>query len=187
MARPSSQTLLLLKGHPGSGKSTLAVTMAQAYGWPLLDKDDIKDHLLDVPGGNGLAYEVLWSMTRRLLSVGQSVIVDSPLSYPQSYATANGLALRIQSQLLVVETRPPRDVWHARLEARLAHESRHKVASWDAMQRLLADYDNCWRYSIDPTHHLVVDSSRSIDAAVAIVSAKIAGLEQPKTTQLEYE
>lgn len=187
--KPRKQTLLLMKGHPGSGKSTLAAGLAQTFGWALLDKDDIKDHLLHVEDGNALAYEILWAMTRRLLVLGQSVIVDSPLSYPQSYATGKELAAQVQAELLVVETRPPEDVWQARLDTRPAHASRHKVASWAAMQRLLSDYDGCWRYPIDPAHHLVVDSSGPVAAAVAAVAKKItkknAERDQPPMSELE--
>jgi predicted kinase len=90
--------LLAMKGHPATGKSTLARALAQHFSWPLIDKDDIKDHLLAAPGGNELAYAGLWQVVERQLALGVSVIADSPLSYPAGYAAAQALARRIQKK-----------------------------------------------------------------------------------------
>jgi predicted kinase len=38
--------LIVMKGFAGSGKSTLARALSRELGWPLVDKDDVKD-LLD--------------------------------------------------------------------------------------------------------------------------------------------
>ena len=38
--------LIALKGLSGSGKSTLGCALSKQLGWPLIDKDDVKD-LLD--------------------------------------------------------------------------------------------------------------------------------------------
>jgi energy-coupling factor transporter ATP-binding protein EcfA2 len=54
--------LLALKGPPGCGKSTLAAALSQRLGWPLIDKDDVKD-LLDgkAADAGGLAYEIMFN------------------------------------------------------------------------------------------------------------------------------
>jgi shikimate kinase len=38
--------LIAMKGFAGSGKSTLGRALSREFGWPLVDKDDVKD-LLD--------------------------------------------------------------------------------------------------------------------------------------------
>jgi predicted kinase len=164
--------LILLKGHPATGKSTLARALARRLRWPLIDKDDVKDFIADLPGGNGLAYEVSWRIVRTQLSLGISVIVDTPLSYPISYETGGNLAAQYDAQLLVVETILDEEVWRQRLESReLPTQSQHKIHSWALMQALLAHYDGCWRYPIDPAHHLRVDTTVDIERLVDTVLA----------------
>ena len=48
--------MIALKGFSGSGKSTLGRALSRQLGWPIIDKDDIKD-LIDgrAPDAGGLA------------------------------------------------------------------------------------------------------------------------------------
>lgn len=160
------QTLLLLKGHPATGKSTLALALARRLGWPLVEKDAIKDHTYHLPQGNVLAYEIMWQVTRHQLEVGLSVVVDSPLSYPLAYATGQELAAAYQTRLLIVETQLAEAQWQARLEDRLHQPPTHRVAGWTNMQQLLEEYNSSWRYPIAPEHHLPVDTSQPVDRIV---------------------
>lgn len=148
-----------MKGHPATGKSTLAGALARRFAWPLLDKDDIKDHTADLPDGNVLAYTILWAVVRRQLAHGLSVVVDSPLSYPVGYATGRRLADESGAHLLVVEVTLQEDTWRERLERRAALENGHRTAGWPAMQRLLESYAGCWQYPILPDHLVRVDGS----------------------------
>lgn len=162
-----------MKGHPATGKSTLARALAQILCWPLLDKDDIKDHTLAAPGGNELAYAILWQVVATQLALGLSVIADSPLSYPIGYDMARKVVCRYGGRLLVVETSLADDEWRRRLEVRSPAESAHKTRGWAAMQALLRRYDGCWQYPIAPEHHLVVDMSRPLAEIVAQVQCRI--------------
>ncbi|MEZ4672877.1 MAG: ATP-binding protein [Caldilineaceae bacterium] len=150
--------LIAMKGHPATGKSTLAAALAQAWKWPLLDKDDIKDHTLGLPNENDLAYAILWQMVATQLRLGISVIVDSPFAYPTLYAQAQTLATNYPARLLVVETQLCETIWRQRLDARLPTESTHKIQGWDRMRAHLVAYNDCWRYPIDPAHHLLVNT-----------------------------
>ena len=51
------RTVIAMQGPPGVGKSTLARALSTRLGWPLLDKDDIKD-LLDGRGEQAGALRV---------------------------------------------------------------------------------------------------------------------------------
>lgn len=166
--------LLLLKGHPCSGKSTLARALARRLAWPLLDKDDIKDHIAALPDGNILAYTILWAVVRRQLAQNLSVIVDSPLSYPIGYDTGRRLAAEATARLLVVELTLDEATWRARLEQRARTETGHKIAGWPAMQTLLHQYAGCWQYPILPQHHLPLASSLPVDQLCAAVLARLA-------------
>ncbi len=162
-----------MKGHPATGKSILAQTLAMHLRWPLIDKDDVKDYVVTVPGGNQLAYAIMWQVVERQLQVGLNVIADSPLSYPIGYATGCALAQKYGAKLLVVETNLDREEWRRRLEARSAAESSHKIRGWQAMQAQLAAYADCWRYPIQPEHHLIVDTSRGVQPLVDQVCERL--------------
>jgi len=153
-----------MKGHPATGKSTLAAALAQLQKWPLLDKDDIKDQTLALPDNNELAYAILWQVVATQLRLGVNVIVDSPLAYPTLYAKAQALAADYDARLLVVETALDEVCWRRRLEERSATASAHKIQGWASMTALLQRYNDCWRYPIDPAHHLVVNTAEPLEA-----------------------
>ncbi len=158
-----------MKGHPGTGKTTLAQALVHHLGWPLLVKDDFKDLLLDCPDANERAYALLWQVTATQLRMGLSVVVDSPLSYPEQFAQAQALAQTYHARLRVVETRLPEALWRARLEAR--PPSAHQVRGWPAMQALLERYANCWAYPIPKSIHRVVDTSQPVEVLTEQVLA----------------
>jgi predicted kinase len=168
------QHLVVMKGHPGTGKSTLARELARRLGWPLVDKDDIKDHTLRLPGGNELAYNILWQVVATQLALGLSVIADSPLSYPIGYVTAQKLAADFHARLLVVETQLDEGEWRRRLDERSPGESAHKVRGWAAMQTQLQVYGGCWQYPIAPEHRLVVDTTQAEEYLVRLVQERLA-------------
>jgi hypothetical protein len=57
--------LIALKGLSASGKSTLGRALSKQLGWPLIDKDDVKD-LLDgyTAEAGGLAYDIMFNIAR---------------------------------------------------------------------------------------------------------------------------
>jgi predicted kinase len=162
-----------MKGHPATGKSTLARALAQRFGWPLIDKDDIKDHTLAFPNGNQLSYAILWQLVETQLALGLSVIADSPLAYPVGYDRARGLAAKYAARLLIVETQLDEDEWRRRLEMRTLDESIHKIRGWAAMQAQLYAYAGCWHYPIEPVHHVIVDTSQPCDVLQEFVQRRV--------------
>ena len=74
--------LIVIAGMPATGKSTLAAGLAEAFGYPVLEKDNIKEVLFDTPGfenyaqkrkldiaANGVLLHVLETMLRADRSV----------------------------------------------------------------------------------------------------------------------
>ncbi|UTH75952.1 ATP-binding protein [Chromobacterium sp. IIBBL 290-4] len=70
----SGRVLLLLSGAPGSGKSTLARRLAEALGWPCLDKDDFLEALFEERGVGDAAWRRALSREAdaRFLAVAQT-------------------------------------------------------------------------------------------------------------------
>lgn len=165
----SVPVLMAMKGHPATGKSALARVIARRFRIPLIDKDDVKDFVLDVPGANQLAYEVMWQVCATQLDLGLSVVAVSPLAYPEGYATAQELAAKYKARLLVIETVLDEALWKQRLDARRPGYSTHKISGWDAMQEQLRAYDGCWQYPIASEHHLVVDTAQPVRSLVRAV------------------
>src|SRR5512137_1186853 len=125
-----------MKGHPGSGKSTVARWMGRALAWPVIDKDDVLDWFwyLDEanPKGGRYAYDAMWQLAETQLSMGLSVICDSPLSEVVGYQDGLALAARYHTGLLVVECICSNEAeWRSRLEARVNEDKpSHQIVTW---------------------------------------------------------
>ena len=153
--------LLLMKGPPGSGKSTLARALSGQLGWPLIDKDDVRDLLDD--SAPGLSYDIMLNVGRRQLLQGLSVICDSPLGYRRTYEHAVAIADEAGATLAVVECRcPDAVVWRERVEARrVLWLPAHHTTTWAAVESYLE------RTAADDGDaigdlHLVIDTTRPV-------------------------
>ena len=78
--------LIIIAGMPATGKSTAAAAVSKAFGYPIIEKDNIKEGLFDVLGFENYqqkraldhaANEVLLRVLRAMLKSGNSVIVDN--------------------------------------------------------------------------------------------------------------
>ncbi len=170
---------LLMKGPPGSGKSTLARALSRRLGWPLVDKDDVRDLLDD--SNPGLAYDIMFSLGRRQLLQGLSVICDSPLGYRRSYERAVRIAQETRARLAVVEcVCPDEEVWRRRIEARQALSlPAHHTTDWVGVQAYHQRTAEDGGYSIAHPH-LVLDTSRPVSELCGHV---LRWLEQPGSAQ----
>jgi predicted kinase len=172
--------LIAMKGHPATGKSNVAAALARRLRCPLVDKDDVKDHILDLPDSNDRAYAIMWQVAGVQLALRINVIAVSPLSYPEGYAAAQALAGKHRAHLIVVETRLDEGEWKRRLNARQPGYSMHKVSGWEAMQEMLRKYDGCWQYPIDPQQHVVVNTVQPLKALVNQVVQRIDAVRRPQ-------
>jgi predicted kinase len=173
--------LIAMKGHPATGKSNVAAALARRLRCPLIDKDDIKDNVLDLPDSNDRAYAMMWQIAGVQLALRLNVIAVSPLSYPDGYAAAQELAAKHRAHLLVVETRLEAEEWKRRLNARRPGYSTHKISGWEAMQEMLRKYDGCWQYPIDPEQHVVLDTAQPLKALVNQVVQRMDAMRRPNS------
>ena len=152
--------LIAFKGLSGSGKSTLGRVLSKQLGWPLIDKDDVKDLLEGYTAeAGGLAYEIMFNIARRQLLQGLDVICDSPLVSSLSYQSARKIAAESSATLAVIECRCSDEyLWSQRIDGRKTFQfPAHHQTDWDAFKRLLPNKLAEGSYTItDP--HLVIDT-----------------------------
>lgn len=174
------QRLLVMKGMPGSGKSTVSRVLSRVLGWPLVDKDDIKD-VLDgrAPDPGGLAYHTMFNVARRQLLQGLSVICDSPLTFPGLYVDARQLASETGALLAVVECEcPDQGLLRERIESRRACPTpSHRVTDWATYRAYFERVLPTTRYPISD-FHLILDTTRPLDDVVAVALAWLEGLAE---------
>lgn len=165
--------LIAMRGMPGCGKSTVARALSRQLGWPLIDKDDIKDILDEhVPQSGGLAYETMWNVARRQLLQGLSVVADSPLTFVMAYEKARAVVRETGAALAVIECRcSDEEIWRQRINARkdMLLPAHHQT-DWDMFlryrQQMLAEMD----YPISDLR-LVVDTVHPLSDGVAEIVA----------------
>lgn len=179
----SGQWLVAFKGFPGSGKSALSRVVSRQLGWPLIDKDDIKDSLDGHTSEAGaLAYNAMFNVARRQLLQGLSVVCDSPLTSNMGYERATRVAVETGAALVVVECRcSDAALWRRRIEARraLGLPAHHKT-DWASLQDHLRTATVESSYPIAHPR-LVVDTVAPVDDLCAGV---IRWLEQQARTRL---
>jgi predicted kinase len=160
--------LVALKGMPGSGKSTLGRAISKRLGWPIIDKDDVKD-LIDGHSDDSatLSYQVMFNIARRQLEQGLNVICDSPLTYEGLYEEARQVAIEAGARLVVLECVCQDEAeWQRRVDARKDLElPGHHMTNWRKLQEYRQSVEGKTEYAIsDP--HLVVHTNRPIDVLV---------------------
>ena len=91
MERKFFMFFLQMSGFPGSGKSTLSRRIAKNTGAIVIDHDIVKTALLEsletrqieTTAAGGISYEIEWALIDFHLSMGHSVILDSPCLYTE--------------------------------------------------------------------------------------------------------
>lgn len=182
MDRSSEETLtmqnksifVLMRGYPGTGKSTIARAIATALRAPLIDRDIIRQKAVDIFGNvhevGRFSYELMFALTEEQLSLGLSVVVDTPLTYRETYEKSLKLADTFSVPMLVVHCQCPPEVQKRRLEGRKGTVSEFQITSWEEWLR--------WkpRFEEFDDHGCMIDTSNPLDDSLAKVMRTIAEL-----------
>ncbi|KAH6779320.1 hypothetical protein C2S52_010557 [Perilla frutescens var. hirtella] len=183
--------VIAMKGHPGTGKSTVAHATAKSLKWPLVDKDHFRDATSAIQQAlietspaaatkllNDLSYDAMWRVVSTQLSLGLSVVVDSPLSRRPHLDRLLGMAAESGATVVVVECKPGNEAeWRRRVELRGGLEW-HKPSTWREMEGLLEGYGGCWDYDVGQVPKLVLDTTAPVQLA-ELVSTVLEFLNSP--------
>ena len=142
-----TKRLIVFSGLPGTGKSQLAEVVARQCGIPVFAKDWLEAVLLDVglmPAERlGYAgYDLLTTLARRQLSLGQSAILDSVASFERIRRQWRELAHEFGAQWQVVEcVCSDEGVHRERLNGRHRHIPGWHELTWADVQRVNSYYE----------------------------------------------
>lgn len=164
--------LMAMKGFAGCGKSTLARTLSRELGWPMIDKDDVKD-ILDgrVQAAGPLAYEIMFNIARRQLLQGLSVICDSPLTGSVSYERAQRTATEARASLVIVECIcSDESLWQLRIDDRKTLQlPAHHQTDWHAYQSLLRQSQFQEHQYLITHPHMVIDTAQPLQQCLTSI------------------
>lgn len=170
-------TLVLMKGPPGSGKSTVATELGRRLGWPVIDKDAVRDLLPDELGG--ISYEAMLALAERQLRIGLNVIADSPLGYGRAYEKARAASGTTGARMVVIECECSDEAeWRRRIEQRSGSGlAAHHATDWSKVEafheRTATD-----RYEVD-VPMLKIDTAQPVER---ILPAIMAWLDRQSST-----
>lgn len=96
-----------MAGFPGSGKSTLAQAISKEIGAIVIDRDIVKTAMLKsgVTGNllNEASYKTVYALCDFYLSIGQSVILDTPCYYDEILNTGKEIAEKQGADYKLIE------------------------------------------------------------------------------------
>ncbi len=176
--------LVLVGGLPGTGKSTVAQRLAAETGAAVLRSDEIRKELagldrlaralaplhegLSDPSVTAATYEEMLSRAGRLLSLGESLIVDASWREPAWRQKTALLAEAARADLVELRCVAPIEVALERIERRLKSEGDPSDVTPE-VARALARTDAPW-----PTA-TVLDTSGDLSDVVRVALAAVEG------------
>lgn len=171
-------TLVLMRGLAGAGKSTYAKAISQSLGFPVLDKDDIGDHLFPTLGEhskvNPVCYQILWAIVRTQLNLGISVVADSPLRYMSDFLTVAAWARQSNATVRPIRvTCSDSALWAKRLEMRNATMPPHRTMNWAEHQRWYAETDGIEPVEGECEIDSAADYGANLDKALRYIQAPL--------------
>lgn len=150
-------TLLALQGLMAVGKSTLSNALGATLGWPVVDKDDAADVLVDyLKDCNPPSYRIGFKQAGSLLRQRFNVVLVSPFRTKLGLDNAASVARAERAELKVIKCIcPDKAEWRRRLETRAARLA-HLIHTWQ-------DFEAYWQTAEDdfdyPVHqpNLITD------------------------------
>lgn len=163
--------LIVFAGLPGTGKTSLARTVARELRAVYLDKDTVKDIVVNLGRemkleqaaelAGPLSYELLVALARDNLTVGLSVVLDSPAGYRIFREKVEQLARSARVDLKLIECVCTNEgLLRDRIEHRGQELPEYRTRDWGAYQRDRAQFERL----VGP--HLIVDTAEPLQLNV---------------------
>jgi len=164
-------TLIVMRGYPGTGKSTIARAISAALHAPLIDRDILRQKAVDIFGNlphvGRFSYELMFALTEEQLSLGLSVVVDTPQNYRTTYQQAKEVAQSLHAPMLEVHCQCSPEVQKRRLEGRVGKVSEFQITTWEEWMQWkprFEDFDD---------EGCIIDTSNPLDDSLAKVMRTI--------------
>ncbi|MGE5618388.1 MAG: AAA family ATPase [Sphingomonadaceae bacterium] len=167
--------LIVMVGPPGTGKSHLVRLLAQQVPLKVVETDEIRRRLTPHPEysiqENRRVFAIAHRTIDRFLRQGKDVVFDATNIYEWGRRILHRIAERNGARLLIIRTVAPDEVVKKRLSGRMAgfDPADRSEADWEIYLRMKREFEEIGR------PHMVVDTSRDLDRAVAEVVAFIRG------------
>ena len=125
--------VIIIAGMPASGKSTVSAKVSQAFGYPILEKDALKEAIFDTMGfscyaekrkTDHAANSVLLCVLEALLRADQSVILDNNFD-TDSAKKLDELIVRYDCRCVIVFLDGDADIFYRRYVERDRRHVRH--------------------------------------------------------------
>ncbi len=144
--------LVVFAGLPGTGKTSLARTVARELHAMYLDKDTIKDTAIAVGRelkleraaefSGPLSYELMVGLARDNLTLGLSVVLDSPAGYRTFREQVEQLARSAKADLKLIECICTNEgLLRDRIENRGQDLPEYRTRDWETYQRDRAQFE----------------------------------------------
>ncbi|HLF99393.1 MAG TPA: AAA family ATPase [Acidimicrobiia bacterium] len=176
--------LVIVGGIPGTGKSTLATALAGERRWAVVRSDDVRREIAGIPTNRpapapwrrGLytqerteqTYTELLARARRLLELGEPVVLDASWTARSHRDLAREVARASHSPIVELECRAPVELAAARAAARITSGQGNSDADAD-ITRSLAEGASPWPEATG------IDATATPDAIQRQASAAING------------
>lgn len=160
--------LIIFKGLPGTGKTTLARKLEQELRWNQINRDDIKEQLLDekgdMPDLGRQSYDIMWDTLEKNLADGKSIICDTNINHPLALQHFSRIQQNTNARIVVLECFCRDEEEHRRrLDSRKQMNlSSFWIDSWEKYQEYLKSDDNQGDYEI-PYQVIRIDTSQPIE------------------------
>lgn len=177
----SGSTLIVMRGYPGTGKSTIARAIAAALHAPLIDRDVIRQKAVDIfgnlPAVGRFSYELMFALASEQLSLGLSVVMDTPLTYHTTFEQSKELARKFSIPIVVVHCQCSPEVQKRRLEGRKGTVSQFQITSWEEWEQ--------WRPRFEDFDDggCTVDTSNPLDDSLSKIMLCIYDLHNKQNKQ----